>query len=104
VKGFAALVLVISLLTVACFLSVDGCDRETGIAGTVTAKQWVPSWVEIQTMLIPDGNNGFMTIFMPITHDDEWWIWCGSSKTRVSKQEFKRVEVEQWFDNRKKSH
>ena len=101
-KGFVALVVVIVLLVVFCFPSISGCDSETGIAGTVTGKQWVPAWVEMQTTLIPDGNNGFMTFIIPILHPDEWWIWCGSSKTRVSKEDFKKVEIEQYFDNRKK--
>ena len=93
----AVLVLmVVALFSFLTFRSGTSCEY-VPVEGLVTAKQWVPAHDDMWFMQIPDGNGGFTQIPQWTHYDDEWRVYVGGRYVRVSKEQFKAVEVQQYF-------
>ncbi len=97
---FCLAVIVGALLLAFILKSCAGCESQP-LSGVVTAKQWVPAHDDVQMLLIADGNGGFTQIPQWNHYDDEWRIWVGNSYVRVTKEEFKRIEIQQYFEERR---
>lgn len=90
------------VVVLSCFLifrTGSGCEY-VPVQGLVTAKQWVPAHDDMQLMNIYNADGTFTTIPYWVHYDDQYWIHVGHKKCRVSKEDFKKIEVQQYFMER----
>ena len=91
------LVVVVSLM-LASLGRFKGCTwpKHVPISGIVTAKEWVPAHDDMWflTMIVGD-----QTYMIPQTDHipDRWWIKVAGRKLRVSKEEFQRIQIGDFF-------
>lgn len=88
--------MVVVIFSFLIFRSGASCEY-VPVEGVVTAKQWIPAHDDMYFMQIYDGNGGFTQVPQWIHYDDEWRIYVGSRYVKVTKEQFKTIEVQQHF-------
>lgn len=96
IASVVLVVMVVAILSFLVFRSGASC-KYVPVEGVVTAKEWVPARDDMWFMAVPDGNGGFTQIPQWTHYDEEWRIYVWKRHVRVSKEQFKAVEVQQHF-------
>lgn len=94
---FTVFLLTIAIFSFLGFRSEHLLRPPVPLEGIVTAKEWIPAHDDMYFMSIPDGNGSLIQIPQWTHTDDQWRIYVGSRYARVTKETFKKIEVQQHF-------
>lgn len=79
------------------FLSVSAPPRKevpyVPFGGVITGKQWIPEGMDTITVYHPNGLQSPVFIFT----EERWILFSGRSSKRVTKEEFKTIEIGQYW-------